>query len=142
MNETTTFPRRDAEGRVVRLADLLAWVVAGLVLGLVVLLVIDGVPALFGLGRFGQVSGWLAGILPVWLFVEEFRAWRGVPGRTGMALGAGLLAGTLGFAVAAGTAHALPPLGSGAVGAAISALLYGVLWYMGIRWLEDRGVPR
>ncbi|GIG73878.1 hypothetical protein HC028_07475 [Planosporangium flavigriseum] len=138
----TTFPRRDAEGRVLRLAELLAWVAVGLVLGFVLLLLIDGLSSLLGLGRFGQLSGWLAGILPVWLFTEEFRAWRGVPARAGMALVSALLAGTLGFAVAVTVGDWLPPLGSGAIGAAISALLYGVLWYMGIRWLSDRGVPR
>jgi hypothetical protein len=138
----TTFPRRDADGRVVRLAELLAWVAAGLVLGFVVLLLIDGLSSLLGLGRFGELSGWLAGILPVWLFTEEFRAWRGVPGRIGMTLVSGLLAGVLGFSVAVVSAHTLPPLGSGAVGAAVSAFLYGVLWYVGIRWMADRGVPR
>jgi hypothetical protein len=138
----TTFPHRDAEGRVLRLVELLASVTAGLVLGLVVLLVIDGVSSLLGLGRFGQLSGWLAGILPVWLFTEEFRAWRGVPARIGMTLVSGILAGTLGFAAATTLTGGLPPLGSGAVGAAISALLYGVLWYVGIRWLADRGVSR
>jgi hypothetical protein len=136
----TTFPRRDASGRVVRLAELLAWVAAGFVLGLLALIVIDGLFSLLGLGRFGQLSGWLAGVLPVWLFAEEFRAWRGVPARAGMALVSGLLAGTLGFAAAAVTP--LPPLGSGAIGAAISAFLYGVLWYVGIRWIADRGVSR
>ncbi|NJC82086.1 hypothetical protein [Planosporangium mesophilum] len=138
----TTFPRRDADGRVLHLAELLASVAVGLVLGILALLVIDGLSSLFGLGRFGQLSGWLAGILPVWLFIEEFRAWHQVRGRIGMALVSGFLAAVLGIAVAAVAESALPPLGSGAVGSAVSALLYGVLWYVGIRWLADRGVPR
>jgi hypothetical protein len=140
MSETTTFPRRDPDGRVVRLAELLAWVGAGLVLGFVALLAVDGVSSLFGAGRFGQLSGWLAGILPVWLFAEEFRAWRAVPARIGLALVCAVLAGILGFTAAVVTA--LPPLWSGAVGAAISAFVYGTLWYVGIRWLADRSVPR
>ncbi|MGC9668259.1 hypothetical protein ACNTMW_17100 [Planosporangium sp. 12N6] len=138
----TTFPHRDADGRVVRLAELIASVVAGLVLGIVVLVVVDGVSSLLGLGRFGQLSGWFAGILPVWLFTEEFRAWREVRGRIGMALVSAFLAVVVGIGVAAVAGAALPPLGSGAVGVAVSALLYGVLWYVGIRWLADRGVPR
>jgi hypothetical protein len=142
MSETTTFPRRDADGRVVRLAELLAWVAAGLVIGVVVLLLVDGVSALLGLGRFGRLSGWLAGILPVWLFTEEFRAWRGVPGRAAVAVISGLPALILGFAGAQTIGGVLPPLGAGAVGATIGALLYGALWYVGIRWLADRGVPR
>jgi hypothetical protein len=138
----TTFPRRDADGRVVRLAELTAWTVAGLALGVLALLIVDGLSALVGMGRFGQLSGWLAGILPVWLFVEEFRAWRAIPSRIGMALLSGLLAVVIGIAAATLVAGALPPLGSGAVGAAISAVLYGTLWYVGIRWLADRGVRR
>lgn len=138
----TTFPRRDAEGRVVRLTELLAGVAVGLVLGFVALVLIDGLSSLLGPGRFGQFSGWLAGILPVWLFVEEFRAWHAVVGRVGMALVSGVLALVLGLAVAVTTGGALPPLASGAIGAAISAFLYGALWYTGIRWLADRGVPR
>jgi hypothetical protein len=138
----TTFPRRDADGRVVHLVELIAWVGAGLVLGFVVLLVIDGVSSLLGAGRFGQVSGWLAAILPVWLFTEEFRAWRAVPARIITALGCGVLAVVIGFSASIAAAHALPPLGSGAVGAAISAFLYALLWYVGIRWLADRSVPR
>jgi hypothetical protein len=138
----TTFPRRDADGRVVHLVELIAWVGAGLVLGFVVLLVIDGVSSLLGAGRFGQVSGWLAAILPVWLFTEEFRAWRAVAARIITALGCGVLAVVIGFSASVAASHALPPLGSGAVGAAISAVLYALLWYVGIRWLADRSVPR
>ena len=138
----TTFPRRDADGRVVHLVELLAWTAAGLVLGVVALVVIDGLSALVGMGRFGRLSGWLAGILPFWLFTEEFRAWRAIPARIGMALICGLLALVVGVAAATLAAGALPPLGSGAVGAAIGAILYGALWYVGIRWLADRGVPQ
>jgi hypothetical protein len=138
----TTFPRRDADGRVVRLPELLVSIIAGLVLGGVALLVIDGVSALVGMGRFGQLSGWLAGILPVWLFVEEFRAWRAIVSRVGMALLCGMLALVIGVAGAIMVGDVLPPLGSGAVGVTISAVLYGTLWYVGIRWLAERGVAR
>jgi hypothetical protein len=140
----TTFPRRDGDGRVVRLADLLASVAAGLVLGMAALLVIDGLSALVGLGRFGEISGWLAAILPVWLFTEEFRAWRVVPSRIALALLSGVLAAVLAMGAASAVAGmtALPPLGSGAVGAATGSLVYASLWYVGIRWLADRGVSR
>jgi hypothetical protein len=138
----TTFPRRDDEGRVVRLGELLGWIAAGLLFGTVALLVVDGVSALAGWGRFGQLSGWLAGILPVWLFTEEFRAWRAVPSRVGLAMLCGLLALVPGVAAASVAAGALPPLGSGAVGAAVAGILYGTLWYVGIRRLAERGEPR
>jgi hypothetical protein len=137
-----TFPRRDADGRVVRLPELLVSIIAGVVLGGVALLIIDGLSALAGLGRFGQLSGWLAGILPVWLFVEEFRAWRVVVARVGMALLCGMLALVIGVAGAILAAAVLPPLGSGAVGVTVSAVLYGTLWYVGIRWSANRGVAR
>jgi hypothetical protein len=138
----TTFPRRDENGRVVRLTELLASVVAGTVLGIVVLVVIDGLTAVLGFGRFGQLSGWLAGILPVWLFVEEYRAWKAVPTRIVLAIVSVVFAGAIALAVAGAVTAVLPPLGSGAAGAAAGALLYGVLWYVGIRYLAERGVPR
>jgi hypothetical protein len=138
----TTFPRRDADGRVVRLPELLVWIVAGLVLGVIALLVVDALSVLVGMGRFGQISGWLAGILPVWLFVEEFRAWHAIVSRVGMALLCGLLALVIGVAGSSLAAGVLPPLGSGAVGVTITAMLYGTLWYVGIRWLANRGAAR
>ena len=138
----TTFPRRDKDGRVMRLTELLVSVGAGLVLGIVVLVVIDGLTAVLGFGRFGQLSGWLAGILPVWLFVEEYRAWKAVPTRIVLAIVAVLLAGVIALAVAGAAGAVLPPLGSGAAGAAVGALLYAVLWYVGIRYLAERGVSR
>jgi len=135
-------PRRDAAGRLVTVGDLLGVALAGLVSGVVVLLVFEGVMSLARAFDFGSSSGWLALILPVWLFTEEFRAWRAVPARILGALGCGVLAGVIGFSASVAAAHALPPLGSGAVGAAISAFLYALLWYVGIRWLADRSVPR
>jgi ABC-type phosphate transport system permease subunit len=144
MNETT-FPRRDRDGRVLRLTELLASVAAGLVLGLVVLVVVDGLTAVFGFGRFGEISGWLAGVLPVWLFVEEYKAWRAVPTRIVLALVAVVFATPMALAAAAAVQNVLPPLGSGTVGIALGALVYAVLWYVGIRRLAERaerGVSR
>lgn len=139
------FPRRDADGRVAALADLTVAAFAGLIVGLAVLALLDGVFAAFGSGRFGQSSGWLATVLPVWLFVEEFRAWRGVPGRIGVVLIVGVLAVGGGLAAASLTGD-LPHLLSGAVGAIVFVLLYAVLWFFGIRWLArvvgEKGVSR
>jgi predicted RecA/RadA family phage recombinase len=70
-------PRRDADGRLVTIGDLLGVALAGLVCGVVVLLLFEGVLSLFRMSAFGATSGWLALILPVWLFTEEFRAARG-----------------------------------------------------------------
>jgi hypothetical protein len=131
------FPRRDADGRVVGLPDLLALAVAGLLTGAVVLVVVDGAGALVGWGEFGQASGWLALILPAWLFIiEELRAWRGVSGRLALAGSGGLLAVALGL-LAAGVTPG-PPLVSSGAGAAVATVVYAVYWYQGIRWLDRR----
>ncbi len=132
-----TFPRRDPLGRVATLADLLVAVVAGIVLGLVILAAVDGVAALFG-GQFGTASGFFAGILPVWLFLEDYRAWAGVPLRAVLAAATGLANLMVALAVsnAAGT---LAHLVSGALGVTVGCGGYALVWYFGIRWLEHRG---
>src|SRR4029453_4491909 len=67
-------PRRDADGRLATVGDLLGVALAGLVTGVVVLLVFEAIMSLARAFEFGSSSGWLALILPVWLFTEEFRA--------------------------------------------------------------------
>jgi hypothetical protein len=124
---------RDEHGRVVGVGHLLGFALAGFVLGVAALLLVDAVLAAMDVSRFGRANGWLAVILPVWLLVEEFRAWRGQAGRlpvaaVGVALGLAL--GTLATALAAD----LPPLAGGAVGAAVAILAYSLVWYYGIRW--------
>jgi len=132
----STFPRRDAHRRIVSARDLAAIGLAGAVAGAVVLVLLDGLFALLGLGAFGRVNGWLAVVLPVMVFVEEFRAWRGVRGRAAVALVAAALGAAAGLLVA-GLAGALPgdlprPV-PGALGAATLALCYSLVWYYGIR---------
>lgn len=136
-NRSDRFPRRDDDGRVVGLPDLLALTVAGLLTGLAVLLLLDGTGAALGWGSFGEISGWLVLILPAWLFlIEELRAWQGVTGRIGAALVGGLVGLALGL-LAAGL-MAGPPLVTGGVGGAVAALGYAVWWYFCIRWLARR----
>ena len=43
-------------------------------LGIVLVLILEAVLSVTRVSHFGDTSGWLAVILPVWLFVEEFRA--------------------------------------------------------------------
>ncbi len=128
----TTFLQRDDDGRVVSLPQLLVAVLIGAATGVVALVVIDGVFALIGLGEFGRASGWLAAILPALLFFDDFRAWRPHPVRFVAALVAAVVGLGLGMVVA-GLAAALPPLSSGAVGAAVATLVYSVVWFVGIR---------
>lgn len=132
------FPRRDEHGRAAGVTDLLALTVAALLTTGVVLVVIGSVGALLGWGSVGDSSGWLALVLPAWLFIlEEFRAWRGVSGRFAVAISGGLVAVALGLA-AASLAADLPPLLSGGAGAAVASVAYALYWFHGIRWLARR----
>jgi len=130
------FPHRDAKGRVDTLPDLLVGVIVWLVVALLLLLVVEGVGALAGQG-FGHTSGWIAGLLAVWLFAEEYRAWQPVPARVAVAVLGLLVGGTMGVAVA-GLTGSLPRLVSGFVAVSVAALAYAVLWYFGVRWLARR----
>lgn len=137
-----TFPRRDRDGRVCSVTELLVAVAVGWLLGLVALVLVDGVVTLLGLGPFGRISGWLAATLPVWLFIEEVRAWRPFPVRYPLALGSALLVLVTGVALATIVSAWLPPLGSGAAGAAVASACYAVLWFHGVRWLASRQSQR
>jgi len=133
------FPRRDADGRVISLVELVAAALLGTLVGLAALALIDGIFALIGLGSFGRASGWLALILPALLFFDDLRAWRGYGVRFLVALvGAGVAIG-IGL-IAAALVSALPPVLSGAVGAAVAALVYSPVWFVGIRWLTGHRV--
>ncbi|MEW2383744.1 hypothetical protein AB0873_16895 [Micromonospora sp. NPDC047707] len=131
------FPRRDADGRILTLGDLLGVSLAGLVVGLLAVVLFDWAFALFGAGEFGRANGWLAVILPVWLYWEDFRAWEFGAARIVTALAAGAVAVTAGLVVA-GLAAGLPPLLSGALGAAAFTVAYAVVWFPGVRWLARR----
>jgi hypothetical protein len=131
-------PRRDADGRLATIGDLIGVALAGLLCGVVVLLAFEGVISLVRLSQFGRTSGWLALILPIWLFTEEFRAAPYGPYRVVVAvLGAG-------FGVAAGMTLAgfassvFPALVSGAVGATGLTVVYCLVWFYGLRWLSHR----
>jgi hypothetical protein len=131
-------PRRDADGRLVTVGDLLGVALAGLVTGIVVLLVFEGIMALARAFEFGASSGWLALILPIWLFTEEFRA----AGYGAYRIVVAALAAGFGIAVGmtlAGLAAAtFPPLVSGAVGALGLTVVYCLVWFYGLRWLSHR----
>ncbi|MDM4722053.1 hypothetical protein QTQ03_21590 [Micromonospora sp. WMMA1363] len=131
------FPRRDAEGRIRTLGDLLGVSLAGLVIGVLAVVLFDFAFASFGAGEFGQANGWLAVILPAWLYWEDFRAWEFGAARVVAALAAGAAGVTAGL-VAAGLAAGLPPLLSGGLGAAGFTLAYAVVWFPGVRWLARR----
>ncbi|MBL7260902.1 hypothetical protein [Paractinoplanes lichenicola] len=131
-------PRRDPSGRLATIGDLIGTALAGLVTGAVLLLILEAILSLTRVSDFGDTSGWLAIILPVWLFVEEFRAEGFGASRVVVALLG------IGFAVAAGmtvaglAASQFPTLVSGLAGAAGFTVVYCLIWFYGLRWLNDR----
>ncbi|ASW53196.1 hypothetical protein [Plantactinospora sp. KBS50] len=135
--EGAGFPERDGDGRITRLSHLLGIGLAGVVVGVLALVVFDWGFATIGAGRFGHANGWLAAVLPAWLYLDDFRAWdRGVA-RVVAALFAaalGILAGLLAAAAVAG----LPALWSGGLAAAVFAIVYALIWFVGVRWLRRR----
>ena len=76
-------------------------------------------------------------MLAVWMFVEDFRAWKGVPARVGVTLIAIALAflagGALNIAIAA-----IPRVYSGAISVSVAAVVYAVVWFFGIRAIAGR----
>ncbi|MGW0432498.1 hypothetical protein ACWDV4_08120 [Micromonospora sp. NPDC003197] len=135
--QSSGFPRRDDDGRITYLTDLLGIILAGLVIGVLILVLFDWVVVLLGLDTFGRANGWLAVILPAWLFVEEFRVWERGPARIAAALVAAIVGIAAGLLVA-GLVGALPSLASGALAAAVFSLSYALVWFVGVRWLSRR----
>jgi O-antigen/teichoic acid export membrane protein len=136
---TQTFPRRDADGRVLSLKELLVAVAVGTLLGLAALAVIDGVFSLIGLGEFGHASGWLSAVLPIFLFVDDFRGWKRAGGGkrwivAAIALAVAVTAGL----IAASLVSGLPAILSGSVGALVFGVFYTIIWYVWIRWLTGQ----
>jgi hypothetical protein len=131
-------PRRDANGRLATFGDLLGTALAGLVIGVVVLLLFEAVMSLTRLSEFGHTSGWLVLILPLWLFTEEFRAQGYGADRVIVAvLGAGFGVAT-GMSLAGLAAADLPSLVSGIAGALGCTVVYCLVWFYGLRWLGHR----
>jgi hypothetical protein len=133
-------PRRDPSGRLATIGDLLGTALAGLVTGAVVLLLLEAVLSLTHVSEFGRTSGWLAVILPVWLFIEEFRAEGFGAPRVVVALlatGFGVAAG-MSVAGFASSQFSFPTLVSGLAGAAAASVVYCLIWFYGLRWLDHR----
>jgi hypothetical protein len=136
-NPATRWPRRNSQGRIVEWRHLLEAVVVLYVVGMFAVVVVDALSTWAGIGDFGQTSGWLAGVMAFWLYVEEFRAWRGTRSRVLVALAAGLVALAVG-ALAGFALSSYAPLVSGFAGAAVACFGYAPLWFYGIRRAVDR----
>lgn len=133
---TATQPKRDADGRLATVQDLLGVTLAGLASGVVILLVFEGVMTLFrGPEEFGSASGWIAVVLPVWLFTEEFRAAGYGANRIIVAPLAAGFGVAVGMTLAGLVSSIFPPLVSGALGAFGLVVVYCLVWFYGLRWL-------
>ncbi|HEY7175955.1 MAG TPA: hypothetical protein VH442_13645 [Micromonosporaceae bacterium] len=132
-----SFPRRDAAGHIAPFSDLAVAVVLFVAMVTVLLVIVDAIAAGVGRGSFGHIPGWPAGILAVWTFIEDFRAWRIGPARAGVALVSAAL-GALGGTLLASVLGSLPPLWQGALGALLACLIYAVVWFYGIRLIANR----
>lgn len=131
------FPRKDAAGRVISFAEFVMAALASTIIGLVILVGIDALFSLLHVGSFGTISGWLAGILMVFGFAEEFRAWKGVTARIAVAA-VGVVLGVILGSLVNGAADSLPNAFSGAVAVTVAGLVYATVWFFGIRWCASR----
>ncbi|MGC4810500.1 hypothetical protein ACLQ29_08255 [Micromonospora sp. DT228] len=132
------FPRRDAQGRVRTLGDLLGVCLAGLVIGALALVLFDWAFASIGAGDFGHTNGWLAVILPAWLFWDDFRAWEFGAARVMAAVAAAAVGVFVGLLIADLAAAGLPTLFSGTLAAGAFTVVYAMIWFPGVRWLSRR----
>ncbi len=135
------YPHRDADGRVVSATEMVISVITSVAIVTVLLIVVDGLASVAGRGSFGRISGWPAAILAVWLFIEDFRAWKIGPARVGVALVAAAL-GALAGGLLASVLGALPPLFAGALGALLACLIYAMIWFFGVRLVAGRTTER
>ncbi|GIE98191.1 hypothetical protein [Paractinoplanes rishiriensis] len=131
-------PRRDPSGRLATIGDLLGTALAGLVIGVVLLLIFESILALTRVASFGNTSGWIIMILPLWLFTEEFRAVGWGAHRIVVAALAAGFGVAVGMTVAGLVAPIFPALVSGFVGAGACTLVYCLIWFYGLRWLSQR----
>jgi hypothetical protein len=134
---SANFPRRDADGRIAQLPDMLGGVLFYMVVGTIVLVAIDGIVSLLGIGPFGHVSGWLAGILLVFMFVEDFRSWKGAPLRIAVAF-VGAALGVLAGSALGARIDSLPAVFAGAISVTVAGLIYALVWFFGIRFVVSR----
>jgi hypothetical protein len=131
-------PRRDANGRLASAGDLIGTALAAWVGGVVVWLLLEGVLALAGVSGSSSGNGWLVLLPAVFLFIDEFRR-AGYGGHRVLAAGAAAALGLLAGLLLSGLVTALHPMIlSGAIGAAGSVVVYCLVWFYGLRWLDRR----
>lgn len=118
--------------KVETLGQLLGTALAYFVMGAVVLVVIDLVFVLPTGRGFGQTSGWIAALPTVWVYTEQFRRYAGAA-RWGLMLVGVLLGLAAGIAAALIAPASWAPMLTGGIGGLVAALVYGPLWFAGIK---------
>ncbi|MDA1358417.1 hypothetical protein O1R50_02225 [Glycomyces luteolus] len=132
-------PSEKERPKVETLGQLLGTALAYFVMGAVVLVIIDLVFVLPTGRTFGNTSGWIAALPTVWVYTEQFRRYTGAA-RWGLMLVGVLLGLAAGFAVAVIAPTAWPPMLTGGLGGLAAALVYGPLWYAGIKAFGEERV--
>ncbi|MFD0558243.1 hypothetical protein FB566_3542 [Stackebrandtia endophytica] len=138
--QTERFPKRDDDGRIVSLVEMMLFVMILLLVGVLMLSAIDGLFWLLGFGEFGQISGWIAGLLAIFVFLDDFRAWKEFRVRWGVAPVALVLSTVAGLGVVSIMPEFWLPLYHGALGVTVFALIYTVLWFTGMRLMGEREI--
>jgi hypothetical protein len=131
-------PRRDANGRLASAGDLLGVALAAWVGGVVVWLLLEGVLLLVGWSDSGSGNGWLVLVPAVFLFIDEFRRAGYGPHRVVAALAAAVLGLAVGLLLSGLVTAIHPMILSGAIGAAGLIVVYSLVWFYGLRWLDRR----
>jgi hypothetical protein len=106
------------------LLELLLATAGAVVLGAILVVGVDLLFSVAGLGGFGRASGALAALPAVFIFMEEYRKQPGPAVAALCAVLAVILAAGAGFVSSAG----LPPLASGIVAALVGCAVYASLW--------------
>ncbi|MCC3762696.1 hypothetical protein K3N28_06385 [Glycomyces sp. TRM65418] len=122
----------EQQPKVEHFGQLMGTVLAYFVMGAAVLVVIDLVFVIPSGRGFGQTSGWIAALPTVWVYTEQFRRYAGAARWGLMAVGV-LLGLAAGLAVTIVAPATWLPMYSGGLGGLAAALVYGALWYAGIK---------
>jgi hypothetical protein len=131
-------PRRDVSGRLASAGDLLGVAMAAWVGGAVVWLLLEGLVLLLGWSAARSGNGWLVLVPALFLFIDEFKRAGYGPRRVIAAL-AGVLLGLVAGLLLGGLVTAIHPMPlSGVIGAAGLIIVYCLVWYYGLRWLDHR----
>lgn len=129
------FPPRDEHGRVESLAEYLAAALGATLFTFVLLAVVDLIFSGFDFGEFGHISGWISVTLAAFIFIDDFRAWSGTKYRVPVFVAAAALGTVAGLGIAMAMPSGWLDLLSGALGAAVSVVVYTILWFTGIRMI-------